>query len=55
MAENRTKQANAKLEVVAKAAVDTPDKPVRDVWEIAKDAKPPPPPPITGKTRTLEV
>ena len=42
MAENKLKAANAKIEIVAKAATDTPQKPVGEVWEIAKNAKPPP-------------
>ena len=50
MAENRIKIAQAKLDVVEKAAKETPEKPVGDVWQIAKDAKPavPPPAPVTG-------
>jgi len=31
----------AKVNVVKKAAEETPDKPVKEVWEIAKSAKPP--------------
>lgn len=42
MADNRFKAAHAKLEVVEKAAKETPEKPVGEVWEIAKNAKPPP-------------
>ncbi|OBT87088.1 hypothetical protein VE02_05011 [Pseudogymnoascus sp. 03VT05] len=38
---NKVKMAAAKLEVVEKAATDTPEKPVGEVWEIAKNAKPP--------------
>ncbi|ESZ95151.1 hypothetical protein SBOR_4451 [Sclerotinia borealis F-4128] len=45
MLENRTRIAAAKIGVVEKAAKDTPEKPVGEVWEIAKDAKPPPPAP----------
>ena len=40
MAENRLKTANAKIDVVDKAAQETPQKPVVEVWEIAKTAKP---------------
>lgn len=40
MAENRTKTANAKLEVVEKAAKEEPTKPVGEVWEVAKVARP---------------
>ena len=38
--ENKTKAAQAKIEVVEKAAKETPQRPVVEVWEIAKDAKP---------------
>jgi nucleoprotein TPR len=34
--------AQAKLAVITKAAAETPDKPVAEVWEIAKTAKPVP-------------
>ena len=40
LAENRGKVAQAKLDVVQKAAQETPEKPVGEVWAIAKDAKP---------------
>ncbi|QKX63321.1 uncharacterized protein TRUGW13939_10491 [Talaromyces rugulosus] len=42
MLEQRAKVAMAKIVVVQKAASETPEKPVREVWEIAKDVKPPP-------------
>ncbi|KAI1504752.1 hypothetical protein F5X99DRAFT_370877 [Biscogniauxia marginata] len=42
MTENRARTANAKLEVVETAAKETPHRPVGEVWEIAKNAKPPP-------------
>jgi nucleoprotein TPR len=42
MAENRARTAGAKLEVVKQAATETPQKPVVEVWEVAKDAKPAP-------------
>jgi nucleoprotein TPR len=42
MAENKLKAANAKIEIVEKAATETPQKPVGEVWEIAKNARPPP-------------
>jgi nucleoprotein TPR len=45
MAENRSKTAQAKLEVVEKAATETPEKPVGEVWEVAKVAKAPAAPP----------
>ncbi|TRX91646.1 hypothetical protein FHL15_007428 [Xylaria flabelliformis] len=44
MTENRARMANAKIEVVQTAAKDTPQRPVGEVWQIAKDAKPPPAP-----------
>jgi nucleoprotein TPR len=43
MTENRLKVAVAKIQVVEIAAKETPDKPVGQVWEIAKNARPPPP------------
>ncbi|KAJ3571709.1 hypothetical protein NPX13_g5285 [Xylaria arbuscula] len=45
MTENRARMMNAKIEVVETAAKDTPQRPVGEVWEIAKNAKPPPVPP----------
>lgn len=41
MTNNRVKVATVKLQVVEKAATETPEKPVGEVWEIAKNAKPP--------------
>ena len=43
IAENRARVMQAKFDIVEKAAQETPQKPVVDVWIIAKDAKPPPP------------
>lgn len=40
---NRIAIANAKLAVVEKAAKETPERPVGEVWEIAKVARPPQP------------
>ena len=40
MSDNKAKVAQAKVGVVQTAASDTPQKPVVDVWEIAKNAKP---------------
>ncbi|KIW96358.1 uncharacterized protein Z519_03427 [Cladophialophora bantiana CBS 173.52] len=40
MSQNRAAMANAKLDVVKKAAEETPEKAVGEVWQIAKDAKP---------------
>ncbi|KAI9741357.1 MAG: hypothetical protein M1834_003074 [Cirrosporium novae-zelandiae] len=42
MTETRSRNANAKLEVIQKAAQETPEKPVGEVWSVAKDAKAPP-------------
>lgn len=43
MADNKVRLATAKLNVVEKAAKDTPQRPVGEVWEEAKVAKPAPP------------
>ncbi|XWW97468.1 hypothetical protein V2A60_005450 [Cordyceps javanica] len=43
MADNKLRAANAKLGVVEAAANETPQKPVVEVWEIAKTTQPPPP------------
>ena len=40
MSQNKANLANAKLDVVRKAVEETPEKPVIEVWEVAKDAKP---------------
>ncbi|KAJ5630982.1 nuclear pore complex protein An-Mlp1 [Penicillium longicatenatum] len=42
MNETRFKSAQAKIEVVQKAAQETPQRPVVEVWELAKTAKPAP-------------
>lgn len=42
MLENRAKGAQAKLDIIKQAAEQTPQRPVGEVWEIAKDAKPAP-------------
>jgi nucleoprotein TPR len=42
MAENKARNANAKLSIIETAARDTPQRPVGEVWNIAKDAKPAP-------------
>lgn len=44
MAEGRARTALAKIEIFRKAADDTPQKPIAEVWAIAKDFKPPPVP-----------
>ncbi|KIW73688.1 hypothetical protein PV04_01786 [Phialophora macrospora] len=62
MSQSRLAVASAKLEVVKKAAEETPQKPVGEVWEVAKNAKPPaapkpavpapPPAPAAAKATT---
>ncbi|KAJ5505412.1 hypothetical protein N7453_004369 [Penicillium expansum] len=42
MLDTRFRTANAKIDVVSKAATETPQKPVVEVWEIAKTARPAP-------------
>ncbi|KAF4312817.1 Prefoldin [Botryosphaeria dothidea] len=42
MAQNRERNATAKIEVVQKAAEETPERAVGEVWAVAKDAKPTP-------------
>ena len=42
MTENRARAAQAKIDYVQKAATETPQKPVIEVWEVAKDIKPAP-------------
>ncbi|KAJ6149043.1 hypothetical protein N7471_000242 [Penicillium samsonianum] len=42
MLDTRFRTANAKLDVVSKAATETPQRPVVEVWEIAKTARPAP-------------
>ncbi|CAJ2504971.1 Uu.00g123650.m01.CDS01 [Anthostomella pinea] len=44
MTENRARTANAKLGVVETAAKETPQRPVGEVWAVAKDARPAPTP-----------
>jgi nucleoprotein TPR len=44
MLDRQAKTAQAKISVVETAAKDTPQRPVVEVWSIAKDAKPPAPP-----------
>lgn len=43
MTEGRARNMQTKVEVVQKAATDTPQRPVSEVWEIAKTARAPPP------------
>ncbi|KAF4768172.1 hypothetical protein HAV15_002337 [Penicillium sp. str.  len=44
MLDTRFRTANAKIDLVSKAATETPQKPVVEVWEIAKTARPAPVP-----------
>ncbi|KAF2276930.1 uncharacterized protein EI97DRAFT_325833 [Westerdykella ornata] len=39
--QNRAAKLKAQVDVVAKAAEETPQRPVVEVWEVAKEAKPP--------------
>lgn len=43
MAENKAKMLQPKLDLIQKVAQETPQKPVGEVWAVAKDAKPPAP------------
>jgi nucleoprotein TPR len=45
MLDTRLKTSQAKIDVVSKAAEETPQRPVVEVWEIAKTARPPAPTP----------
>lgn len=42
MGETRVKSAQAKIDVIQKAAQETPQRPVIEVWEVAKTARPAP-------------
>lgn len=42
MANNKAKISQFKIGIVEKAAQETPEKTVQEVWSVAKDAKPPP-------------
>ena len=42
MAENRARSTQAKIDYIQKAAGETPEKPVAEVWVVAKDVKPTP-------------
>ena len=50
MANNKVRISQLKLEIIQKAAQETPQKPVVDVWATAKDAKPPQPSQDASKT-----
>ncbi|CAG8024061.1 unnamed protein product [Penicillium olsonii] len=49
MLDTRFRTASAKIDVVQKAATETPQKPVVEVWEVAKTARPVPPPVAAAK------
>lgn len=49
MLDTRFRTASAKIEVVQKAATETPQMAVVEVWEIAKSARPVPPPVAAAK------
>lgn len=42
MANNKAKIVQFRIGIIEKAAQETPEKPVREVWSVVKDAKPPP-------------
>jgi len=46
--DNRLKLFGAKWKVIETAAEETPLKPIKEVYEVAKDAKPPPNPPASA-------
>jgi nucleoprotein TPR len=50
MLDRQVKTGLAKLGVVETAANETPQRPVVEVWSIAKDAKPAPPPPAAEQS-----
>jgi nucleoprotein TPR len=50
MLENKAKISTGKIEIVEKAAQETPQKPVVEVWEEAKNYRPPPAPAPTTST-----
>ncbi|KAJ0344664.1 hypothetical protein KNSL1_009161 [Colletotrichum chrysophilum] len=50
MKDNQLRGANAKIEVVSTAATQTPQRPVGEVWEEAKAAKPAPAQPTPAKS-----
>jgi nucleoprotein TPR len=53
MSENKVKIATAKLEIVEKAAQETPQKPVIEVWDEVKNYKPPAPSTTNTGKKTL--
>lgn len=53
MLDARMKTAQAKIEVVQKAAGETPQKPVVEVWEVAKTARPPAPAPKPAQSPAM--
>ncbi|CZR57122.1 related to nucleoprotein TPR [Phialocephala subalpina] len=53
--ENKARTATGKLEVVEKAAQETPQRPVVEVWEEVKAYKPPPPPAVAVAPTTAPI
>ena len=49
LAQSQARNAMAKVQVVSRAAEETPEKPVAEVWAVAKDAKAPPVGPAASK------
>lgn len=56
MANNKAKISQFKIGIVEKAAHETPEKSVQEVWSVAKDAKPPPtaPPAHQGSVKAQQ-
>jgi nucleoprotein TPR len=52
LAQSQARNAMAKFQVVTKAAEETPEKPVAEVWAVAKDAKAPPVGAASSKSAT---
>lgn len=55
MANNKVRMSQIKLEIVQKAAQETPQRPVQEVWAIAKDAKLPPAPTSQPQQQTSKL
>ncbi|KAK3998370.1 nucleo protein TPR [Cladorrhinum sp. PSN332] len=55
MLDRQSKTAQAKIQIVETAAKETPQRPVGEVWEIAKDAKPPAPTPAPAASAAPSV
>ncbi|MCJ1393226.1 hypothetical protein MMC18_006098 [Xylographa bjoerkii] len=55
MAENRARSAQAKVDYIQKVVGETPEKPVGEVWEVAKDVRPAPIVPQQGQPSSTGV